>query len=210
MKRHGDIDIDVCDRDTLLKELNHIDASMIGRNGALTRHNVGVYGHAVPVDPFSNLCSLTYTEAEEAGFKKVDLLNLSSLSFFKNKRHLRNVIAKDPEWDMFLDKGVVMQLSQISGHYGLLRKKRPRSVLELAMFIALIRPGKSHLREKSWYEMSSEIWQKGTDGYQFKKSHAIAYALNIVAEMNLIKYEKVKLNQYVDVITDQKVIIDDL
>jgi DNA polymerase III alpha subunit len=64
---------------------------------------------------------------------------------------------------------------------------KPRTIDELAMFLGLIRPAKRHLIGKTWTEIGMEIWTKPVNGeYYFKKSHAVAYAMAIVVQMNLI------------------------
>jgi DNA polymerase III alpha subunit len=67
---------------------------------------------------------------------------------------------------------------------------KPRSIEELAMFLALLRPGKKHLVaiviEKGFQAVKNEIWVKTEDAYYFKKSHAVAYAHAIVVQMNQI------------------------
>ena len=55
------------------------------------------------------------------------------------------------------------------------------------MFLAIIRPGKKHLMGKSWSEISKTVWDKGTDGYVFKKSHAISYSWLVAVHMNLLR-----------------------
>ena len=58
------------------------------------------------------------------------------------------------------------------------------------MFIAIIRPSKKYLipvikKSKDWNTIIDKIWIKeNTDEYQFKKSHAIAYALSITTVLN--------------------------
>jgi hypothetical protein len=54
------------------------------------------------------------------------------------------------------------------------------------MFLAIIRPGKKHLIGKPWKEVAKTVWDKGTDGYVFKKSHSLAYAHLVAVHMNLI------------------------
>jgi DNA polymerase III alpha subunit len=61
------------------------------------------------------------------------------------------------------------------------------SIPRLAMFLALIRPAKKHLIGEAWSEVTKTIWDKNTDGYSFKKSHAIAYAHLVVVHMNLLE-----------------------
>jgi hypothetical protein len=51
----------------------------------------------------------------------------------------------------------------------------------------MIRPAKRYLIGKDWSTILKEVWQKPeNDEYYFKKSHATAYAMAIVVQMNLI------------------------
>jgi DNA polymerase III alpha subunit len=56
----------------------------------------------------------------------------------------------------------------------------------MAMFLALIRPGKRHLAGKPWREVAETVWDKDDEGYAFKKAHAISYAHLVVVNMNLL------------------------
>ena len=60
------------------------------------------------------------------------------------------------------------------------------SIPRLAMFLAIIRPGKKHLIGNTWAEIAKTVWDKAEDGYTFKKSHSIAYAHLVVVHMNLL------------------------
>lgn len=62
---------------------------------------------------------------------------------------------------------------------------RPKSYEELAMVLAIIRPGKKHLIGKSWEEISKTVWE-ATEEYSFRKSHAISYAVMIGIHINLL------------------------
>jgi hypothetical protein len=60
-------------------------------------------------------------------------------------------------------------------------------VEQLSAVLAMIRPAKRYLIGKDWTTVMREIWTKPTgDDYYFKKSHATAYAMAIVVQMNLI------------------------
>jgi hypothetical protein len=62
-----------------------------------------------------------------------------------------------------------------------------KTVEQLAAILAMIRPAKRHLIGKSWNEVMKEVWLKPSNNeYYFKKSHATAYAVAIVVQMNLI------------------------
>ena len=63
---------------------------------------------------------------------------------------------------------------------------KPDSIPRMAMFLAVMRPGKSKLRNKSWAEINQTVWDRNVTGYTFRKSHAIAYANLVVVHMNLL------------------------
>jgi DNA polymerase III alpha subunit len=52
----------------------------------------------------------------------------------------------------------------------------------------MIRPAKRYLIGKDWTTVMTEVWTKqATDeGYAFRRSHAYAYAMAIIVQMNLI------------------------
>ena len=56
---------------------------------------------------------------------------------------------------------------------------------QLAIILAMIRPGKRYLVGNDWSVIEKEVWQK-TDDYFFKRSHAIGYATLIIVQLNLI------------------------
>jgi hypothetical protein len=62
---------------------------------------------------------------------------------------------------------------------------KPRSVIELAMVLAMIRPGKNYLIGKTWDEVKESIWRPEQE-YYWKKAHAISYAIALVVHMNLL------------------------
>ena len=142
-------------------------------------------------DRISGFAAIPYDEAEELGYFKVDCLHLSVLDYFGSKNEIRTLIKKEPDW-MLLESAVhVQKLFQIHRHYDLISKIKPKSVIELADTIALIRPGKKYLLNaylKNKELVRPEIYRKPDDGsYSFKKGHAISYALTIVLQLHLIK-----------------------
>jgi len=52
--------------------------------------------------------------------------------------------------------------------------------------LAVIRPAKKHLIGLPWSEVAKTVWDKGSDGYQFKRAHAVGYAHLVVVHMNLL------------------------
>ena len=176
---------DFADRSLLTKALDYINASII-KDGNITPHLTGIYLQEIPIDPLTGLASIDYKSAEERGWFKVDLLNLSIYENVESEEHLDKLLAMTPDWDLLKNKHVVENLFHIKNHYKLVKSYSPSSVEELAMVIALVRPGKKHLIGMTFDEMKDEIWVP-TEEYYFKKAHSISYALAIVVQMNLMK-----------------------
>ena len=182
-----DVDIDFADREQVLKLLEHVPALQVMPNGTKQKHKTGVYFHPVPVNPFTGWCDVDYKEAEELGFFKVDLLNVSLYQRVKSKEHLTQLINTEPLWDLLQQDEFVNLLFHLNGHGAILKQTCPTSVEELAAVLAMIRPAKRYLIGKPWTTIMKEVWTKPENGdYYFKKSHATAYAVAIVAQMNLI------------------------
>ena len=187
MKIDSDIDIDFGDRDTLLKLIPHTRAAM--RNvKPIRNHATGVYITDVPYDPVNNIASIDYTVADKRGYFKLDLLNVHVYTQVRDEEHLLELM-REPEWGKLKDPVFVEKLIHLGNHYQSLQKMPSSvdSIPRLAMFLALIRPAKRHLIGQSWNEVSKTIWDKTTDGYSFKKSHAVAYAHLVVVHMNLLE-----------------------
>jgi hypothetical protein len=58
-------------------------------------------------------------------------------------------------------------------------------VIDLAVCLALVRPGKRHLIGQPRHVIDAEIWQK-TTAYAFKKAHAVAFSASLVVQLNLL------------------------
>jgi DNA polymerase III alpha subunit len=182
-----DVDIDFADREQVLKLLPHVPAMQRMPNGNRQKHKTGVYFHPVPANPFTGWCDLDYQQAEELGFFKVDLLNVSLYQGVKSKEHLDQLANQEPLWDLLLQDDFSNLLFHLNGHGDVLKKTCPTSVEQLAAVLAMIRPAKRYLIGKPWTTVMKEVWTKPENGeYYFKKAHAIAYAVAIVAQMNLI------------------------
>jgi hypothetical protein len=179
-----DIDIDFADRDSALVGLLHVAASR-DHNGDKIKHPTGVYFQNVPTDPFNGFSSLDYEAAAEQGYFKIDFLNNTIYTDVRDEEHLISLM-EEPDWDLLEHEEIVSMLAHIHRSFGLVSSIRPRSVDDLAVVLALMRPGKRHLMGKKRNEIDAEIWQTGEDGFVFKRAHAIAYAVSIVVQLNLI------------------------
>ncbi len=186
MKFNSDIDIDFADRDQLLQHIDVVAAAM--RNpGEVKRHNTGVHPTAIPYDPVHNISALDYKEAEERGYVKLDLLNVWVYKFVRDEAHLVELM-RVPDWTKLVDRKFFEGLIHIGNHYDTMAAMPEPidSIPRLAMFLALIRPGKRHLIGQSWASVAKEIWTSSESGYTFKKSHAVAYAHLVVVNLNLL------------------------
>ncbi len=187
MKFKSDIDIDFGNRDLILEHIKHIPAAMRNVN-PIRKHATGIHVTEIPYDPEYDSASIDYTQAEKRGYIKLDLLNVHVYEQVRDEVHLVELM-REPNWDNLKNKDFVEKLIHLSNHYSIIRdlNEPVNSIPRLAMLLALIRPGKKHLIGKSWKEIAETIWDKGTDGYQFKKAHALSYAQLVVVHMNLLE-----------------------
>jgi len=181
-----DIDIDFADRTLALDLVDHVVASRL-ENQQLTKHNTGVYLHKAPIDPVTGLCQIPYDQAEDQGLFKIDFLNVGIYKGVRDEAHLVELMSREPLWDLLEQEEFTDLLFHVNGHGSILKSMKPRSIEQLAAVLAMIRPAKRYLVGKSWSEVLDEVWKKPEDAeYYFKKSHATAYAVAVVVQMNLI------------------------
>jgi hypothetical protein len=186
MRVTTDIDIDFADRWKALESLDHVPAALTNRTGVRQRHASGVYFQDVPIDPASGICAYDYEEAGELGYFKIDFLNNSLYEGIRDEDHLVDLMNRPVDWALLDHREVVEQLAHIRDHFEIVRRVKPRSINDLAVVLALMRPGKKHLIGKSRAEIDKHIWEIEEDGYTFKKAHAIAYAVSITLQLNLL------------------------
>ena len=183
----SDIDIDLANREQVLDLIDATSASMI-RDGKLTKHNTGVYVTDIPVDPFTGYASLDYETAEARGYMKLDLLNVGVYKQVRDETHLVELM-REPDWAKLYDPSICAQLIHMNNQYELMLKMPEPidSIPRLAMFLAVMRPGKRHLVGRTWKEVAQDVWTKPTDdSYYFKKAHAVSYAQLVAVNLNLL------------------------
>lgn len=181
-----DIDIDFADRTVALEHFKHVTAT-IEDNSTFKKHNSGIYCTSIPHNPITGLSTIDYKTAEDRGYFKIDFLNVGVYNGVQSEEHLKRLMETEPLWELLEQDDFTNLLFHVNGHGHILRKMKPKNIEQLAAVLAIIRPAKKHLLGKSWDEVEMEVWQKPTtDEYFFKKSHATAYAVAIVVQMNLI------------------------
>lgn len=186
MKFRSDIDIDLADRTQALALLEHTPAAII-ENGLAKKHNTGIYVSEIPRDPLSGLASLDYREAEDRGYIKLDLLNVSVYQLVQDERHLVELMQRRTPWERLVERDFCERVIHIGGHYDIVDKLRPDSIEKMAVVLAIIRPAKRYLLDRNWPEIEKEVWTPPNDGsYYFKKSHSISYAHLVAVHMNIL------------------------
>lgn len=187
VKTTADIDIDVqstFDPSTLF---NVVKASRV-QDGKLLKHPVGVYFQNIPADPVTGLSAIPHEHTDDYRYFKIDMLHLHILNLFDSKEQIKSLLRKAPDWDILKHESNVVKLFQLSKHFYLVNKMNPRSILDIADCIAIIRPGKRILLDKYIADRVNTrklLYQKTSDS-DYKRSHAVAYAHIVILQMHLI------------------------
>ena len=82
----ADIDIDLADRQQVLQLIQHVPARQ--QSGQqVRRHNSGIYVTDIPQDPEHGCAAIDYESAEQRGYFKIDLLNMSVYQLIRDPAH---------------------------------------------------------------------------------------------------------------------------
>lgn len=182
----ADIDIDFADREQLLKLIAAVPACQV-QDGKIRRHSSGVYVTDIPYDPIHQCASIDYQEAEQRGYFKIDLLNMSVYQLIRDANHYTDMLDRPVPWQRLQQQQFCAQIVHVNNHHDLICRLQPDSIAKMAMLLAVIRPAKRSLADKSWAEIAQEIWTRPADNsYFFKKSHAVGYAQLVALHINLV------------------------
>ena len=183
----ADIDIDFADRNQLLELIRYTPARQL-HQGQVRRHNSGVYVTNIPQDPVNHCAAIDYKAAEELGYFKIDLLNMSVYQLIASPEHYATALAQEPDWvKLWTDTEWAQQLVHVGNYTDLLKEMQPDSIPRMAAFISIIRPGKAHLQQQPWDTVFETVWDGDeSQGYTFKKSHSLSYAMLVALHMNLL------------------------
>jgi hypothetical protein len=178
-----DIDIDFADPRQVMDNLPCVPA--LGTDGR--RHLSGVYFQDIPVNPVDGLAVWDYKVAADKGYFKIDCLSNRIYRGVRDEAHLDALAAKPPPWDKFEDRTIVERLAQLGDHFDTVQHIKPRNIEDLAVCLALIRKPKRHLKGKPRAEIDQHIWTPSeNEDYAFKRSHAIAFAVSLIVQLNLM------------------------
>ena len=183
----ADIDIDFADRSTILSLIRHTPARQL-QDGQVRRHNSGVYVTDIPYDPVNRCAAIDYETAEQRGYFKIDFLNMSVYQHIRDQAHYQQLLDTEPTWSrLWTDSAWAQQLVHVGNYTDLLKRMQPDSITRMAAFIAVIRPGKAHLQGQPWDQVFASVWDgDNSQGFTFKKSHSISYAMLVQLHMNIL------------------------
>ena len=186
----ADIDIDMPDRAKVLELIQHTSARQVV-SGKVKKHNSGIYVPDIPRDIVNGCSAIDYESAEDRGYFKLDFLNMSVYQLIRDPAHYEQMLTASPPWErLWQDSDWARQLVHVGNYTDLLRLMKPDSIPRMAAFISIIRPGKAHLQRKLWAEVFASVWDGDeSQGYTFKKSHAISYAALVSLHMNLLNQD---------------------
>ena len=183
----ADIDIDLANRDQLLALIQATPARQTHQE-QVRRHNSGVYVTGIPYDPVNDCAAIDYEQAEQLGYFKIDLLNMTVYKLIHDQAHYDQMLALEPPWSrLWKDPVWAQQLVHIGNYTELLETMRPDSIPRMAAFISIIRPGKAHLQGQPWNQVFESVWDgDASQGFVFKHAHAVGYAALVALHMNLL------------------------
>jgi hypothetical protein len=184
----ADIDIDFADREQVLSLVQCTRARQTV-DGKIRYHNSGVYVTDIPQDPLNACAAIDYQEAEQRGYFKIDLLNMTVYQLIKDQAHYNEMLSAPVPWDRLQDPEFCKKIVHIGNHYDIVKQLQPNNIPRMAMLLAVIRPAKRHLAAGGWAKIAQDIWTKpDDDSYFFKKSHAVGYAQLVALHINLIHF----------------------
>lgn len=183
----ADIDIDFADRSQILSLIRHVPAQQ-QQDGQVRRHNSGVYVTDIPYDVINQCAAIDYTTADQRGYFKIDFLNMGVYQHVQDHAHYTQLLTTEPDWTrLWTDSKWSSQLVHVGNYIDLLKKMRPDSITRMAAFIAVIRPGKAHLQGLPWNQVFESVWDgDASQGFVFKQSHSISYAMLVKLHMNIL------------------------
>jgi len=183
----ADIDLDFADRNQILNLIQHTPAQQL-HQGQVRRHNSGVYVTDIPYDPVNQCAAIDYESAEARGYFKIDFLNMSVYQLIKSPEHYEQMLVATPPWRrLWQDSAWASQLVHVGNYTDLLKTMRPDTIPRMAAFISIIRPGKAHLQNQPWDRVFESVWDgDASQGYTFKKAHALSYSMLVALHMNLL------------------------
>ena len=201
--KFSDLDLDIPAKKSDKIKNNLIRATILNEHGNLQPHPAGVYFYN-SIPSFNEFTVLDYKEMEGKQFQKIDILNNSYLDDITSEEldgYIELIENEEIDWKKLWTYEEPYQLGK---YPGILREFKVASVFDVAIILALIRPGaisnydkmKKYIHTDKLLEIKTIEAQKilketygipifdeqfkalnKDDGkYRYKKPHSIGYA----------------------------------
>lgn len=201
--KFSDLDLDIPSKqsDSIKKDI--VRGSVLNERGRLQPHPAGVYFYK-SIPSFGGITLLDYKEMEYNDYQKIDILNntyLNDITIEELNLYIDLIEKEEIDWQKLW---VYEEPYQLSKYPGILREFKVSSVLDVAIVLALIRPGSLHNYDKmKMYIHTDKLLKNKTDDvkeilketygiavfdeqfkklkkddkkYRYKKPHSIGYA----------------------------------
>jgi hypothetical protein len=199
-----DVDLEVLNRDEVVKLFPEARIASQLQDGRMVRHKNGIYFQDIPVNDLNGLAAFPYDIAEALGFYKVDLLSAPEGPYggLESQEQLTAYLDSPIEWKWFEDAAFVHGLFHLNGVVYLGHERvdmseivayyKPQSIADLAIMVAVKMPAKKYLIGEPWEGLRGGIWlpEPPEAGARFKKSHATAYALAVGVQARRQKQQR--------------------
>ena len=196
-----DVDLDVKDRERAASLFGEaVVSTQLTDKNTLVKHKTGVHFQKIPQDPTTGMAVFPYDIAEEMGYHKVDIIPNHVYDMVGSEEELQCLLDEPVNWDWFTDERFYdntdtrYRMTHLSGSDHIYRRYPPKSMEDVAILLAVIRPRKRYLIGEPWEKIKKLIWKKIPEEnpdndprkYFFKKSHSFAFAMLVVLHAKII------------------------
>jgi len=199
----SDLDIDIPSSQSESIKGDLVRASVLNNRGKIQPHPVGVYFYK-SIPSYEGMSVIDYKTMEEHNYQKIDILNnnyLNDITEYELFEYIEKIDNEDIDWNSLWEYKEPYQLSK---YPNILKEFKVSSVMDVAIVIAIIRPGALQNYDKMKYYIHTDKLLKKKKGkakeilkdtygiavfddqikklgkddgmYRYKKPHSLGYA----------------------------------
>ena len=217
--KFSDLDLDIPAKESDIIREGLLRATVLNERGEYQPHPAGVYFYN-NIPSYDGFSVLDYKTMEDNHFQKIDILNnsyLDDISSDELAEYIQIIEDEDIDWDKLWEYTSAYQLGK---YPGILREFKVSSIIDVAIILALIRPGSvsNYDKMKSFIHTDKILAKKNDrvqkilketygipvfdeqfkelgldDGkYRYKKPHSIGYAYVLLIDFLKNRWKKEK------------------